>query len=148
MKMLAIGVYSCYDVEHRNPRGENDMKFAKQLLAAILLLSIVTAMTACSGGEDAYRVKVQDTDGNPVVGALVVLCQDKEGGTCYLPGTTDEQGVAQFSPDAVPVQNDMKVRVLAANGFELPLDENGDIRYTIIPDGTTDITLTLRKNSE
>lgn len=124
------------------------MKFAKQLLAAILLLSIVTAMTACSGGEDAYRVKVQDTDGNPVVGALVVLCQDKEGGTCYLPGTTDEQGVAQFSPDAVPVQNDMKVRVLAANGFELPLDENGDIRYTIIPDGTTDITLTLRKNSE
>lgn len=124
------------------------MKFAKRLLATMLLLLIVTALVACNGGEDAYRVTVQDAEGNPVVGALVVLCQDKEGGTCYLPGTTDEQGVVQFSPDAVPVQNNMKVRVLAANGFDLPLDENGDIRYTPIPDGTTEITLTLQKVSE
>lgn len=124
------------------------MKIVKRFLAAMLLLSMVAALAACSGGENAYRITVQDTEGKPVVGALVVLCQDKEGGTCYLPGTTDEQGVAQFSPDAVPVQNDMKVRVLAAKGFELPLDENGEIRYTPIPDGTTEITLTLQKVSE
>ena len=124
------------------------MKVVKRFLAAIVLLSIVTALAACSGAEDAYRITVRDTEGKPIVGALVVLCQDKEGGTCYLPGTTDEQGVAQFSPDAVPVQNNMKVRVLAANGYDLPLDENGEIRYTIIPDGTTEITLTLQKVSE
>jgi hypothetical protein len=59
--------------------------------------------------------------------------------------TTDEQGVARFSPEAVPVQKSMKVRVLSANGFELPLDENGDIRYTLIPEGNTEITLILNR---
>jgi hypothetical protein len=125
-----------------------DMNLAKRFLAVILILSLIMVMTACGGHEDAvsgYKVTVRDPDGNPVVGALVVLCQDQDGGTCYLPVTTDEQGVARFSPEAVPVQKSMKVRVLSANGFELPLDENGDIRYTPIPEGNTEITLILNR---
>lgn len=127
-----------------------NMKSMMRYIAAALTICLALAMTACSGRENGvsgYKVTVQDTNGNPVAGALVVLCQDKDGGICYLPVTTDEEGVARFLPEAVPVQKSMKVRVLSASGFELPLDENGDIRYTPIPDGTTEITLTLQKKN-
>lgn len=93
----------------------------------------------------SYAIKVEDVDGNSLAGAMVALCQNVEGGTCYMPGLTGEDGMVYFYENVIPVQNEMKVRVLAAEGYDLPMDETGDICYTMIPNGTTQITLVLDK---
>ena len=121
----------------------------------IMVLCLLLCMTACAAPDPtengnlpegvSYAIEVVDTAGNPIPGAMVVLCQDKEGGTCYMPGSTDENGIAYFHSNMIPVQNDMKVRVLMAEGYDLPLDDSGDIRYTQIPDGTVYMTLQLEK---
>lgn len=41
-----------------------------------------------------YTVKVQDEGGNPVVGAMIQICQ---GELCLMPTATDDAGVAVFS---------------------------------------------------
>ena len=42
--------------------------------------------------EIEYVVKVTDTDGNPIPGAMVQVCKD----SC-VPGTTDADGIAKFT---------------------------------------------------
>lgn len=121
----------------------------------VMALCLLLCMTACGQPEAtettnlpegvSYGIKVVDAEGNPIAGAMVSICQDKEGGTCYMPVKTDENGMAYFYADMVPVQDNMKFRVLAAEGYELPLDDNGDIRYTLIPNGTVQMIISLNK---
>ena len=123
----------------------------------VLLFCLLLCITACAPAEPtennnlpegvSYAIKVVAEDGTPIVGAMVSLCQDKEGGICYMPALTSEDGIAYFYENAVPVQDNMKFRVLAAEGYELPLDENGDIRYTKIPDGAVHMIQLLKKLS-
>ena len=124
----------------------------RKCLVTVLLLCLILSMTACAPADEnalpegvSYAIKVVDTAGNPVVGAMVSLCQDKEGGTCYMPAATNEGGIAYFYSNMVPAQNQMKVRVLSAQGYALPLDENGEIRYTSVPNGANQLTLTLEQ---
>jgi hypothetical protein len=132
----------------------------KRLLLIFVLL-VALCLTACGEpaatetpnttaptASDHYTIKVQDAQGNPIVGALVVMCQGGEGGVCYMPSKTGTDGVVVFAKEAVPVQDNMKVRVLSAEGYDLPLDDTGDIRYTLVPDGTTEMTLVLEKTAE
>ena len=127
----------------------------RKLSVFVVLLLLVSLLAACGEAIPTtapatlpaiqYTVHVQDADGNPIADALVAICQAGEGGICYMPAKTGADGTITFPEDAVPVQNNMKVRVLSASGYDLPVDENGEIIYTIIPDGTTTITLTLNK---
>lgn len=128
----------------------------KKIVIFLMVLCVFSALVACGEPEPtenltnlpdgvSYGIKVVDGDGNPIAGAMVVLCQNVEGGICYMPGFTGEDGMALFKESAIPMQNNMKVRVLAAEGYELPLDDTGDIRYTLIPDGTVQMILVLDK---
>ena len=128
------------------------MKILTRIFTAAMLACLLLSLTACgdattAGSNVSYTITVVDNGGNPVSGVTVFICQDTEGGVCYMPVKTDENGVAAFSKDVVPVQDNMKVRVLVADGYDLPLDENGDIAYTIIPNGATEMTLTLYKKA-
>ena len=128
----------------------------KKILIFLMVLCMVATLAACGESKPtenvstlpegvSYGIKVVDQDGNPIAGAMVVLCQNIEGGICYMPTSTGEDGMALFKESAIPVQNNMKVRVLAADGYDLPLDDAGDIRYTVIPDGTVQMVLVLNK---
>ena len=128
----------------------------KKIVIFLMVLCMFSAFVACDKPEPtenitnlpegvSYGIKVVDTEGNPIAGAMVVLCQTVEGGMCYMPGFTGEDGMALFQESAIPVQSNMKVRVLAADGYDLPLDDTGDIRYTVIPDGTVQMILVLNK---
>lgn len=98
------------------------MKTVKILLALVLAMGMVMCLIACGGEETktteaattqateqpteatqeetqpteaanpTYTVTVVDEGGNPVVGAMVQLCDE----ACY-PGVTDDNGVATFS---------------------------------------------------
>ncbi len=130
------------------------MKQYLRFFALTVLLCMLLCLAAC--GEDtptlpegvSYAIQVVDGDRNPVAGAMVSLCQNVDGGICYLPAKTGEDGVAYFYENVVPAQDNMKVRVLMAEGYDLPLDDTGDIRYTLIPDGTAQMTLTLSRIAE
>jgi hypothetical protein len=130
-------------------------RFMRKLSMIFALLLLVSLLAACGEATPTtapattpatqYTVRVQDADGNPVADALVAICQAGEGGICYMPSKTGADGTVTFPENAVPVQNNMKVRVLSAPGYDLPVDENGEIIYTMIPDGTATITLILNK---
>ena len=126
---------------------ESPMKLTKTILTA-LLLCLMLVMTACiqdlpkMDETISYTVTVVDTAGEPVVGALVTICQDLEGGICYMPVKTDENGMAVFHKEAVPVQDALKVRVMSGGGYDLPLAD-GTVGYVPIPNGSTTITLTI-----
>lgn len=132
------------------------MKKLTRFVAVIALICTLLSMAACGQPEStepitnlpegvSYGIKVVNEDGEPIVGALVSICQDVDGGICYMPVKTDENGMAYFNADMVPVQSNMKFRVLAAEGYELPLDDAGEIRYTAIPDGQVLTLMMLKK---
>lgn len=121
----------------------------KKIFLLVLMLAVLlpacgqdTATTAASQ-QTSYVIKVVSTDGEPIVGAMVSICQNEVDGVCYMPVKTDAQGLARFDADQVPRQDNMKVKVLYAEGYGLPQENDG---YIIIPTGTTEVTLTLEKN--
>lgn len=126
----------------------------KKIVLLVLLLALIlpacTREPAPTTGSTAaqmqvsYTIKVVSTDGEPVTGAMVSICQNVDGGVCYMPVKTDAQGVARFDAAQVPRQDNLKVQVLAAEGYALPQENDG---YIIIPNGTTEVTLTLEKNN-
>lgn len=131
------------------------MKNKKRIFAFALAACLLLSMAACGNDSQketnnlpegvSYGIKVVDGEGNPIAGALVSLCQEGEGGTCYMPSTTGSDGMALFYENMVPVQNHLKVRVLSAEGYILPVDGDGEILYTPIPDGQVHIILVLQK---
>ena len=84
-------------------------------------------------GMIVYTVKVADEGGNPIVGAMVQMCQ---GESC-LPGATGDDGVASFTVN----EAEYKVSFLALPaGYELTTEEaefyfDGD---------ATEMTITLK----
>ena len=125
----------------------------KKILLFLMVLWMFATLAACGEPKPtenvtnlpegvSYGIKVVDTAGEPVVGALVSICQDKEGGICYMPVKTDENGMAYFYADKVPVQENMKVQVKSGGGYDLPMAD-GQTGYIIIPNGTTEMTLTV-----
>lgn len=78
-----------------------------------------------------YTVKVQDEGGNPVVGAMVQVCQ---GEICLMPSATDEEGVAVFTV-AEEAEYEAKFLTLPA-GYDYTTEEqsfhfNGGFELTI-----------------
>ena len=78
-----------------------------------------------------YTVKVQDEGGNPVVGAMVQVCQ---GELCLMPTATDATGTAVFTV-AEEAQYEAKFLTLPA-GYEYTTEEqvfsfNGGFELTI-----------------
>ena len=49
---------------------------------------------------NTYTIKVVDKEGNPMAGVKVQLCEESENGQCFLPVTTDENGVAVYEKEA------------------------------------------------
>lgn len=83
--------------------------------------------------EPNYIVTVVDTDGNPIVGAFVQICDS--GSMCFIPVETDANGQAKFFD--IEIQDGLKARVMMAEGYVLPEE------YTYLENGQTELTLTL-----
>ena len=83
-----------------------------------------------------YVIKVVDTDGNPIAGAMVQICKD----SC-LPGVTDAEGVAKF---AVAEDTGYKASFLAVPEGYAYADE---ITEWYFEDGSFEMTIELQKNA-
>ena len=125
------------------------MKNTKRYITGLLISCLLLVLSAClkavppSPNPDvSYRIIVVDEGNNPVSDVLVTICQDKEGGICYMPVRTDENGMAVFYKEAIPVQDNLKVRVMSGGGVDLPMAD-GNSGYILIPNGTTEMTLTV-----
>lgn len=82
-----------------------------------------------------YTVRVVDTDGNPVVGAYVMVCK---GDTCSMPVATDADGYAKF-PTVTDEGRQAKI------GYELEgyvIDTN---KYYDFEEGSFEMTITVEK---
>ncbi len=81
-----------------------------------------------------YTVTVKDQDGNPVVGARVMMCQDE---LCMNPVKTNDSGVATFQLDEATYRAKLAV---------LPEGYTGDMEnYIDFPAGSNDLTITVTK---
>lgn len=81
-----------------------------------------------------YMIKVTDTYGNPIAGAMVQVCKD----SC-LPGVTDANGVAKF---AVAEDTGYKASFLSLPEGYVYVDETVTEWY--YEDGATEITIQLK----
>ena len=135
------------------------MKKIKYLLAVVLALGLVLGLCACGEGSDnttdpadtgteaaastgsteeskaepTYTVKVVDEGNNPIVGAVVQLC---EGSNCN-PTATNEEGVAEYFLD----KGDYKVSfVVMPSGYTY----SGEETEFHFADGETSLTITLK----
>ena len=80
-----------------------------------------------------YKVTVQDEEGNPIVGALVQLCQD----TNCFPSPTGADGVAVFNLE----EADYKVSFLKLpDGYEYTTEETN----FYFADGSKELTIVLK----
>lgn len=81
-----------------------------------------------------YTVKVQDEGGNPIVGAMVQVCQ---GELCLMPSATDADGVATFTV-AQEAEYEAKFLTLP-EGYDYTGEEHA------FPFGSsTELTITLK----
>lgn len=94
--------------------------------------------------EPGYVVTVVDQDGNPVAGAMVLLCDDNK---CYVPVTTNENGVAEFTQKNVTGAKSKVASVPAGYTIDAPAeaDAEGYVHYT---EGSNTMTLTVTKTAE
>ncbi len=128
----------------------------KRILALLLALTMALCLCACSGNGDngettteatteatteetteqtgvTYKVTVIDESSNPIVGAMVQICQ---GESC-LPGATGEDGVAVFTV-AAEAEYEAKFLSLPA-GYDYTTDEQ------VFPFGSaTELTIVLK----
>ena len=84
-----------------------------------------------------YVIKVVDTDGNTIAGAMVQICKN----SC-LPGVTDANGVAKF---AVAEDTGYKASFLTLPEGYAYVDETVTEWY--FEDGSFEITIELKKNA-
>ncbi len=84
-----------------------------------------------------YVITVKDTEGDPVVGAMVQICKD----TC-LPGSTDADGVAKFTV----TETGHKVSFLTLPSGYAYVDE--DITEWYFEDGSYEMTIVLQVSLE
>ena len=95
-----------------------------------------SSSTTASGSSNTptrltYIITVVDTEGNPVVGVELKLC---DGDNCLLPKTTNENGVAKF------ITSDALNWVAAFT--EAPAGYVCEEEYSF-PAGSTELTITL-----
>ncbi len=85
-------------------------KYSKWItvLLTVVLAVCGMAFVACGGGENngddtvvGYRFTVVDEKNAAVAGVQVQLCVPGEGGMCYQPVRTDENGVAVFEEGSI-----------------------------------------------
>ena len=82
-----------------------------------------------------YSVKVVDEEGNPIVGAMVQLCNE----SCF-PSVTNAEGVAEFSLD----EAEYKASFLTLpEGYAYVGEETA----FYFEDGSNELTITLKKES-
>ncbi len=135
------------------------MNNLKRLAAIVMVLSLVLCFAACVNPAPSstpaptttqkpvpststapsapktpnYVVKVTDSDGNPIKGAFVQICDS--GSMCFNPVATDAEGVAKFFD--IEIQDGLKARVIDAEGYVLSEE------YTHFENGQTELTLVL-----
>ena len=85
--------------------------------------------------EKGYKVRVVDTDGNPVVGAYVMVCK---GDTCSMPVATDADGYAKF-PTVTDEGRQAKI------GYELDGYVIDTTTYYDFEEGSFEMTITVEK---
>lgn len=78
------------------------MKKIERLLALLLVICLAAGgFTACSNEEEpeqtAYVFTLVDEDGNPVVGAMLNLCDTEGAQTCYAPMASDAEGKVTYT---------------------------------------------------
>lgn len=82
-----------------------------------------------------YTVRVVDTDGNPVVGAFVMVCK---GEICSMPVATDADGYAKF-PTITDEGRQAKI------GYELDGYVIDTTKYFDFEAGSFEMTITVEK---
>ena len=85
-----------------------------------------------------YSVTVLDQNGDPVVGAGVQLCYN---GVCLTPVNTNASGVAENS-----LKSGFEVSVLLTLPEEYSATPVSGDYHAVIPEGQTEITVTVTKN--
>lgn len=106
--------------------------------------STPTQTSSTQKEEPGYVVTVVDQDGNPVAGAMVLLCDDN---MCYAPVTTNENGVAEFFQKNI---TGAKSKIASAPaGYTVDANPNEDAEhYVHYEEGTNTLTLTVTKTAE
>ena len=89
-----------------------------------------------------YRIRVVDQDGNPVIGAEVILCDE---GSC-IPGTVEENGAEYYLFKALKGAAKAKITGVP-EGYTIDPVEDPD-GYTYLAEGETTITLKATKVAE
>ena len=125
----------------------------KKIIMLILALVLAASLVACdNGGEettvapetteevtapatDGYKVTVTDTDGNPIAGVLIQMC---DSGTCKIPTATGADGTVTFNYDP----SDFHV-VIAAPVDGYAVDTTKEYFFE---NGGKELTIVLEKN--
>ena len=85
--------------------------------------------------ETGYKVRVVDTDGNPIKGAWIMICK---GDTCSSPVETDADGYAKF-PRITDAGRQAKI------AYEVPGYVVDTTKYIDFEAGSFEMTIVLEK---
>jgi hypothetical protein len=147
------------------------MKNMKRLIAVMMVLTLALCFVACTQPQQNpgttttqapapttstttvpssstvietpdYIVYVVDQDGNPVIGAEVILCDE---GSC-IPGTVEENGAEYYLFKALKGAAKAKITGVP-EGYTIDPVEDPD-GYTYLAEGETTITLKATKVAE
>lgn len=134
------------------------------LLATLNALCCAFGLIACGDSEDPtptptptpdaaiYTFTVVDENGNGVEGIDVQLCELGENGICFMPKTTDANGVAKFESEDVTAAGVYAIHLIQEDGFVLI--NGAKSAYTFDNDAQKtkavagEYTLTLVKSAE
>lgn len=135
VSMLAIctvvAFCACGGAENNNDAQNTDTQVADtQTVVADTQKEVETEVVA--DGKVNYKVTVVDEAGNPIVGALVQLCNE----SCF-PSATGEDGVANFSLDEAKY----KVSFLT---LPAGYTYSGDAQEFYFEEGSVELTITLK----
>lgn len=136
VSMLAIctvvAFCACGGAENNNDAQNTDTQVAdtQTVVADTQKEEVETEVVA--DGKVNYKVTVVDEAGNPIVGALVQLCNE----SCF-PSATGEDGVANFSLDEAKY----KVSFLT---LPAGYTYSGDAQEFYFEEGSVELTITLK----
>ncbi|MBQ7330722.1 MAG: hypothetical protein IJW94_02900 [Oscillospiraceae bacterium] len=109
----------------------NDNSTPEDTGASNLINSTNTDASEKDDGKVSYTVRVEDTEGAPIAGAMVQLCKD-----ACVPGVTDASGVASFQL----AEDDYKVTMMTMPAGYTYVSDETEFHFN----DSRDITITLK----